>query len=284
MDARAFDAITRAFGRTGTRRRLLGSLTGLAAGGFGARRALADSEDSIGGSDGTGGSEGTEVGSTEACIPRPGLVAAVVTAIPPFPALISLGTCQDLDDSTTFDLFEVMPGGAADEDESETAGSATGIPVSQSTTTVRVSLGDLLTTPHSVVILASEDDSTPIVCGDIGGLRIGDDISVGLRDVSGSGYGGVAWLRGQNGSTLTYLFLAPGLGGAASVPVGSTVVTVGDVNLRSGPSTEAGVVTVLAEGTELNVTGEAQGDWLPVEVVDTGETGYVAVQFLAAAG
>ncbi|MGH2562289.1 MAG: SH3 domain-containing protein [Thermomicrobiales bacterium] len=285
MDARAFDAITRAFGIAGTRRRLVGSLAGLVAGGALVRSAAADTEGSVGGSDGTegpGGEPGTS--GTELCIPRPGLAQAVVTASPPFPAIISAGTCDQLDTAITYDLFEIVPGGQADEDASDTTGAATGIPVSQSTTTVRVGLGDLLTTPHAVVIRASADDDTPIVCGDIGGVRVGDDLAVGLRDVSGSGYGGIAWLRGQDGSTLAYVFLAPGLGGAASVPVGATVVTTTDVNLRSGPSTDAGVVTLLAEGTELEVTGEAQGDWLPVTVIDTGETGFVAAQYLAAAG
>jgi uncharacterized protein YraI len=240
----------------------------------------------VGGSDGTGGGTGGGTaggGGPEPCVPRPALVPTVSSVKPPFPAIISTGTCQDLDTAKTYALFNVVPGGATDKNKAKTTGSATGIPVSQSATTVRVSLGDLLTTPHSVVIQASEKDRTTIVCGDIGGLRVGDDIAVGLRDVSGSGYGGVAWLRGQDNSTLAYVFLAPGLGGAASVPVGAKVVTTVGVNLRSGPSTDSSVVTVLDEGAELEVTGEAQGDWLPVKVTTTGETGSVAAQYLAAA-
>ncbi|MGH2531625.1 MAG: SH3 domain-containing protein [Thermomicrobiales bacterium] len=286
MDARAFDAITRAFGIAGTRRRLIGGLAGLVAGGAVVRSAAADTEGPVGGSDGTegpGGEPGNGTG-TDFCIPRPGLVAAAVAVEPPFTALISAGTCGQLDTAITYDLFDVQPGGQADEEEGEAVGATSGITAIQSTTTVRVGLGDLLTTPHAVVIRAGADDETPIVCGDIGGLRVGDDLAVGLRDVSGSGYGGIAWLRGQNGSTLAYLFLAPGLGGASGVPVGAAVVTTDEVNLRSGPSTEASVVTLLPAGAELAVTGEAQGDWLPVEVVATGETGFVAAQFLAAAG
>jgi hypothetical protein len=296
LDARTFDVLVRAFSRSGSRRRLVGGILGLGAGGFAARATgvRADSDvgsgadsESVGGSDGTGGSDGATATTT----PVPGesgttgagaaVAAPVSTARPPFPALISTGTCENLDPVETYDLFDVVPGGTTDDEEAETVGAATGIPVSQSVTTVRVSLGDLLTTPHAIVLQAGEDDDTPIVCGDIGGLRVGDDLAIGLRDISSSGYGGIAWLRGQNGSTLTYVFVAPSLGGAATVAAGSTVVTVADVNLRTEPTTDAGVVTVLPSGTQLEVTGEAEGDWLPVEVSETGETGYVAAQYLA---
>lgn len=70
----------------------------------------------------------------------------------------------------------------------------------------------------------------------------------------------------------------------APIVEGATVRTTDAVNLRDGPSTDDAVVTTLAAGTELRVTGpgEEGGDytWYPVENPETGETGYVAGDFL----
>jgi len=71
-----------------------------------------------------------------------------------------------------------------------------------------------------------------------------------------------------------------------SVAEGSLVViTEPDINMRAGPTTEAPVLVVLATGTELIVSGPVQaGDdglwWWPVLNLATGQTGYVAAQFL----
>ena len=67
---------------------------------------------------------------------------------------------------------------------------------------------------------------------------------------------------------------------------GAAVVTTADVNLRAAPSPEAEIITVLPLGTPLTVAGPAEAaggyDWWPVTNPATGETGYVAAQFLAA--
>lgn len=84
-------------------------------------------------------------------------------------------------------------------------------------------------------------------------------------------------------------------GGAASVPsepsfegtleTGRVVVTTEDlVRMRESPSTEADIVTEMAIGTELIVTGPPEeGDgltWYPVEDRESGDAGYVAQQFI----
>lgn len=75
--------------------------------------------------------------------------------------------------------------------------------------------------------------------------------------------------------TLVDLDLAPG-----------DIVQVGDdpLNLRGDASAEADVVVELDPGTQLAVTGdliEAGGyRWYPVEVVETGETGFIADNFV----
>jgi hypothetical protein len=65
---------------------------------------------------------------------------------------------------------------------------------------------------------------------------------------------------------------------------GTTVVTTDAVNLRAAPSRQAAIITELAAGTSLTVTGPAewgQGiEWVPV-VTAEGATGYVAAEFLA---
>jgi len=69
----------------------------------------------------------------------------------------------------------------------------------------------------------------------------------------------------------------------AGLAAGSTVVTVDSVNLRAAPSRQADVVTELAAGTTLTVTGPAEESqgllWVPV-VTAEGLTGYVAAEYL----
>lgn len=68
------------------------------------------------------------------------------------------------------------------------------------------------------------------------------------------------------------------------------VAQVGDdnLNLRDEASTSGDVVTQLEPGTQVAITGEPVAaenhTWYPVEVVDTGETGFVAEGFLVRAG
>jgi hypothetical protein len=76
---------------------------------------------------------------------------------------------------------------------------------------------------------------------------------------------------------------------ATSGPIetGTTVVVTDDgVRMRAEPSTNAAIVAELPQGTELTVTGPA-GDadgltWYPVEDPATGNTGYVAADYVRA--
>jgi hypothetical protein len=73
-----------------------------------------------------------------------------------------------------------------------------------------------------------------------------------------------------------------------AVSVGDTVVvTETEVNLRASPTTSGEIVVSLDQETELVVTGEpvtADGyRWYPVEVVETGEAGFIVQEFIAAA-
>lgn len=273
MDARRFDGIARALARGRTRRVMLRGLAGITAGGLLTRPEIARA-DAEGDGTGVGGTSGTG-----ACVPVARPVSQLASIKAPFPALITAGTCETPDFETTFSLFDV---GAED----APVGAATAATVYQSATTVRIGLDDLITQTYSIVVRVSEDDDTVIACGEIGGLRTGDDLTVGIRERSGSGYTGIGWLRGSDGSTLVYVFLGHGLSTieTASAGEGSTVVTTADVNLRTEPSEDADIVAVLAEGTELTVTGAARGEWLPVKNPETGDEGFVSAQYVTLVG
>lgn len=67
--------------------------------------------------------------------------------------------------------------------------------------------------------------------------------------------------------------------------VGETVITTEDrVNLRKGPSTDSDIIEELPAGTALEITGEkVEGSgytWYPVKDPETGNEGYVVVDFL----
>jgi Bacterial SH3 domain len=276
LAARGFDRLSRAIAFGGTRRRFLRVVAGLTAGGIavGSRAVSADTSNGVG-----SGEENV------ACVPRPGLLRTSDAAQPPFPAILVSGTCESPDLSDPVELFALVPGGLTSEGKpvaTDQVGAAAGVPVSQSVTTIHTSLGELITTPHAIIVQAGEKGDTVIACADIGGLRNGDDLAFAIRDTNGAGWGGVTWLRGQEGSALVYLFLAPGLGAPTSVEPGKMVVTLEEVNLRDSPTVDGGVVSVLPKGTEVKVTGQAQGDWIPVEDPSSKDTGYIAAHYLAA--
>jgi hypothetical protein len=254
---------------------MLRGFAGLTAGGLLTRAATVRADGEGDGTD--AGTAGTT--SRGACVPVSRPISQLAAISPPFPALITAGTCETPDDETTFSLFDVAA-------EDAPVGAATAATVFQSATTVRIGLDDLITKTYSIVVRVSEDDDTVVACGEIGGLRTGDDLTVGIRERNGSGHTGIGWLRGNESSTLVYVFLGRGLSTVetASATEGSTVVTTADVNLRTEPSEDADIVAVLPQGTELTVTGTASGEWLPVENPETGDAGYVSAQYLTLVG
>ncbi len=92
-------------------------------------------------------------------------------------------------------------------------------------------------------------------------------------------------LAGTDPLTADAAAAAPAAG--TGFDVGSSVVTNDAVNLRAAASRQADVVTELAAGTPLTVTGpteEGQGlVWVPVATSDGTLTGYVAADFLTLA-
>ena len=97
MDGRRFDLLARGFAHFGTRRTLLRSLAVAAtatAAGATTVRALDSTAEGVGGTDATG-----------ACPPsrRP---TRRVTGAPPFPLFLVGGTCNDIDESISYNLID----------------------------------------------------------------------------------------------------------------------------------------------------------------------------------
>jgi hypothetical protein len=292
MDARRFDALARALTYAPTRRdvlRQLPVLAGVAA--LGTKYASADTSgggaqvivttptpQAVGGSS-TGGTTtaGTSTGSgstVSVCLPI-SKTGSEDAALPPYLAEIIQGTCDTADGVTVFELLEVSD-----------ADGVVGVPpaalVARSVTTVRSPLDDLIGERHSIAVRVSADDPTLVACGEIGGIRDGDELAVGLRERSDSGFSGISVIRGADESSLVYIYLGRGLStiSTAPAPVNSTVTATADINLRAEPAADAEVLTVVATGTELTVTGAAVGDWIPVDDPVSGLSGYVSTQFV----
>ena len=60
----------------------------------------------------------------------------------------------------------------------------------------------------------------------------------------------------------------------------SVFVSGSSVNMRSGPSTQHGVVARLSRGTEVIDMGPAGSGWSQIKVVATGDRGFMASKFL----
>ncbi len=280
MDAPRFDALARAISSAPSRRSLIKRMSLIAAGAALIRPAVVNADTAVGGSQtvdtsGTGGTSDAGVGGNAVCLPI-AQTGAEAGFEPPFFAEIIDGSCDTADGDSVFELLDIEADAAV----------MTAVPpaalMGRSVTTVESSLADLVDKRHSVVVRVSIDDPTIVACGEIGGNQQGDELAAGIRERNNSGYSGVSILRGTNGSTLVYLYLAQGLSTVttAAAAIGTVVVTIADVNLRAQPAADSEIINVVPTGSELSVTGASVGEWVPVQVPATGEEGYVSGQFV----
>lgn len=60
-----------------------------------------------------------------------------------------------------------------------------------------MALADIISVGHTIVVHESADEiGTDIACGDVGGMMLGaTDLPIGLGELNGSGYNGIAWLH-----------------------------------------------------------------------------------------
>lgn len=83
--------------------------------------------------------------------------------------------------------------------------------VTTSTTTVAATVDQIVTGGHALVVYASDAAmDTPIACGAVGGIQIGDDLVVGLDPVGDAGQSGIALLRASGTDATVTIFLMEG--------------------------------------------------------------------------
>ncbi len=134
------------------------------------------------------------------------------------PGHIHTGSCAQLGDVVA-PLPTVMVGASAMATPmaSPVAGASGALPAAAVSTTVDLSLSDLLGSPHAINYhLSAEAIGTYIACGAIGGAPDAEgNLFVGLGELNDSGVSGIAWLMDSGTQTVVTVFLTEG-GAAAS--------------------------------------------------------------------
>jgi hypothetical protein len=113
------------------------------------------------------------------------------------PARVHEGTCEALG-PVAFPLTGV--GAAVDLDQQPIATPTTVNPQSsyqimESETIVPMTLQDLLTSDHAVMIYDNDVDMQGVACGTVGGALLGDTLAVGLAEMGVPGHTGFALFR-----------------------------------------------------------------------------------------
>lgn len=98
----------------------------------------------------------------------------------------------------------------------ETVGARTAVPVEIGQIKLDAPLAEIVAAPRAINVQISEYEyGTFIACGDLGGGPTGETLALGLRELHGSGYAGVAVLRGADDGTVVTVYLTEGGSGAA---------------------------------------------------------------------
>jgi hypothetical protein len=158
---------------------------------------------------------GTVPGSAQEATPTAGIE-------PTLRAAIHAGVCDDLGE-VAYPLADLVYGlaliedGTANATPGPTGAAVVGPPEANAavsgTSVVPATIEELTRTPHAVNAFATADDpSPPRACGEIGGVRVGNDLVFGVGALSPTAYAGTAWLHeNPDGTTTVALFLASGL-------------------------------------------------------------------------
>jgi len=165
-------------------------------------------------------------------------------------AAIHAGVCEDLGE-VVYPLAHSVYGLALIDDTPvpATPGSSdaavVGPPEANAATTsvsvVPATIEELTRTPHAVnAVATTTDPSPPRACGEIGGVRVGDDLVVGVGALSPTAYAGTAWLHeNPDGTTRVALFLASGLVSGLGADPATAEGAEGDADAADGEGVDA---------------------------------------------
>ncbi len=179
----------------------------------------------------------------------------------PHPAHIHTGSCDDLGDivAPLADVTEATAG--------EVFGAADAVLVKESETTVELSLSDILAAPHAVNIHQSADAiQVYIACGNIGGRVVGGELLIGLQEIDGSGYNGVAVLQTGDIGTGVTVYLANNEAAAETDQAGAA--PEGAAPADTPEATEAPAAAPTAEPTEAPAAEVPAGQEVGVDIRD----------------
>ncbi|MDQ3030310.1 MAG: heavy-metal-associated domain-containing protein, partial [Actinomycetota bacterium] len=124
-------------------------------------------------------------------------------------AHVHQGTCADLDPNPYLPLADVAPV------TGEPMGAPTGISVAVSVTLLDIPLDAFRAEEYAIDVHEGADAiDRQVACGAVGGVMIGNDLVIGLRELNGSGAAGVARLRADGERTEVTVYLGQGLFGA----------------------------------------------------------------------
>jgi len=179
----------------------------------------------------------------------------------PHPAHVHRGSCADLDPEPEYPLADVAP----------VSSQANPGSIDVGTTTLDVSLDDLLAEPFAINVHASaENVETYIACGDIAGPVVDGTLAIGLAEQNDSGYAGVAVLstNGAGGTEVTVYLgfgLSDGSAGATPGAAGIAPVTVSIEDYAFDAATVeipvGTTVTWTNEGGVIHTTTSTEGLW-----------------------
>lgn len=131
------------------------------------------------------------------------------------PAHIHSGTCDELGDVVAPLTDLALAGGGTGADAAATDTTSGAVPAEYSFSTVPLTLDDILAADHAINVHESADNiQNYIACGDLAGaVDANGSLVVGLSELNGSGYTGIAVLSpGDDGaSTNVSVFIAADL-------------------------------------------------------------------------
>jgi plastocyanin len=203
------------------------------------------------------------------------------------PIHIHSGTCATLGDVVypLNDLGGPMMDANGTPIASMPMGATDAIPVDVSITTVQATLNDLVGTAYAINVHESaENIGNYIACGNIGGAMMTSDLAIGLGELNGSGYSGVAWLHDNgDGTTTVTVYLTEEYaeeGGAEASPEagGTSASTAAAVEIKgfafNPPSIEvtAGTTVTWTNNDQAPHTATQDGGGFQSDKIDPGSS------------